>query len=282
MNVLKFTLTLLATLALTIACASPLTDTPQEQPAVTDNANSQILGEPVDATSRPAAGTQPAPTRYQPYADIEVPTPTPPAWMGRISNGSTTRQAGGKAIDAPEKVLTDLTGLRISAQQGLADYDRDEWRAWIDADRDCQNTRAEVLIAESEAPVTFRNDNGCTVDTGEWRGPWSGQFYTRAADLDVDHHVPLAHAHQSGAATWPASRKVDYANDLAETGALNAMLNSLNRQKGAKGPDEWRPPDRSSWCRYATDWITVKTKWDLSITPQELTALTEMLNTCTR
>lgn len=53
---------------------------------------------------------------------------------------------------------------------------------WIGADNDCHNTRAEVLMAESAAPVTF-NPNGCTVNTGQWTDPWSGYSSTLASDF---------------------------------------------------------------------------------------------------
>ena len=42
-------------------------------------------------------------------------------------------------------------------------YERKAWRHWVDEDRDCQNTRHEVLIEESLAPVTFKTDKGCRV-----------------------------------------------------------------------------------------------------------------------
>ena len=81
-----------------------------------------------------------------------------------------------------QAAVTTLNGLEIAARGSAIDYDRDDWRHWVDADRDCQNTRAEVLIAESRARVSFApRDDGedCRVTQGEWLGPWSSQVFTR-------------------------------------------------------------------------------------------------------
>ena len=42
-------------------------------------------------------------------------------------------------------------------------YNRKDYRHWIDEDRDCQNTRNEVLIQESLDPVTYKSGKGCKV-----------------------------------------------------------------------------------------------------------------------
>jgi hypothetical protein len=44
-------------------------------------------------------------------------------------------------------------------------------------------------------------------------------------------------------------------------------------------PAEWKPPDVGDWCRYASDWMTVKA-WDLSADTAEVQAIQEMLISC--
>ena len=150
----------------------------------------------------------------------------------------------------------------------------------MDDDRDCQNTRAEVLIEESRVPVAFAGGEDCRVVSGEWLGPWSGEIFNEAGDVDIDHHVPLGHAHESGGWRWYDDRKRAFANDLTQPASLQVTKASLNRQKGKQPPDEWRPDDRRGWCGYAADWIVVKSRWDLTVTEAESTSLREMLETC--
>ena len=41
----------------------------------------------------------------------------------------------------------------------------------MDVDRDCQNARHEVLIAESTTSVGFNTEKGCRVVSGSWNDP---------------------------------------------------------------------------------------------------------------
>ena len=174
----------------------------------------------------------------------------------------------------------DLARLRVAPHVKGTSYARADWQHWVDADGDCQNARAEVLIAESQIPVTFRGHDPCAVQTGLWAGPWGGATFTLAADLDIDHHVPLLNAHLSGGAHWTAAQKQVYANDLTLAAALQGTEAALNRQKRAAGPDAWRPPRAETWCTYAEGWVAVKSKYGLTVTRAEHTALREMLDTC--
>jgi hypothetical protein len=173
-----------------------------------------------------------------------------------------------------------LVPLTVAPVSHAASYDREAFGGWIDADHDCQNTRAEVLIAESHAAVTYTRAAGCVVATGAWTDPWSGTSTSIAHDFDVDHSVPLANAWRSGAWAWTRTQRVAYANDLDDADHLIAIVAAENRAKGDDGPESWRPPRQSAWCRYALVWDHIKAKWRLSATPEEWRALVEMAATC--
>ncbi len=90
----------------------------------------------------------------------------------------------------------------------------------------------------------------------------------------------LGNAYDSSAWQWPAEQKERYANYQEDPQHHIAVTASANRSKGARGPDEWKPEDRSYWCQYAIYWITIKDDWNLTVTEQEHTALVDMLDTC--
>ncbi|MEX2256956.1 MAG: HNH endonuclease family protein [Acidimicrobiia bacterium] len=159
-------------------------------------------------------------------------------------------------------------------------YDRDRFGGWIDADHDCQDTRSEVLAAESRAPIVFASLGECRVLTGSWRDAYTGEVVTEAARLDVDHFVPLEAAWIAGAWRWTDEQRGSFANDLLNPEALVAVTASANRSKGSRGPAEWKPNLRSSWCDYAVSWIAVKTRWALTVETNERSALRTMLQGC--
>ncbi len=167
-----------------------------------------------------------------------------------------------ETIDQPTLVFP----RQAPVPSNIPDYNRKEWGDWIDADGDCQNTRHEVLIAESTTQVTFKSARKCRVASGTWDGPFTGRQFSDPSTLDIDHMVPLKNAHLSGGWDWDRAKKRRFANDLSYDGHLNAVLNSANRSKGSRGPEHWEPPDQSYWCEYAIHWINIKVDWDLTAT----------------
>ena len=180
----------------------------------------------------------------------------------------------------PQAVALVSAIIVAEPQSDIPDYDRDDWKHWTDEDGDCQNARQEVLIEESSISVIFTDDRMCRVESGSWADPYTGTVTEDPSDLDIDHMVPLANAHDSGAHSWGKERKEQFANHLSFEGHLVATTASANRSKGRKGPEEWRPPDRDYWCQYAEDWIAIKREWGLTATEAEVDALREMLDTC--
>jgi hypothetical protein len=153
-------------------------------------------------------------------------------------------------------------------------YQRTKFKLWIDANQDCQDTRSEVLRAESKAPVT---DN-CAVITGEWKSYYDGATWTRASDVDIDHLVPLAEAWDSGAKKWNAATRQAYANDLGDSRTLVAVTDNVNQSKGDRDPAEWMP--ERGQCKYVTQWVAVKIRWSLKVDRAEKNALTREAAGC--
>jgi len=158
-------------------------------------------------------------------------------------------------------------------------YDRDLYGGWIDADGDCQNTRQEVLIEESLTPVEL-DSRGCRVVSGQWLDAYTGKTFTDPSDLDIDHFIPLAEAHRSGASHWNSQRKRAFANDLSHPGALMAVSRSANRSKGDSDPADWLPPNSDFRCEYVRSWVLVKGYWDLSMDDREQSAVDSLLEQC--
>jgi hypothetical protein len=156
-------------------------------------------------------------------------------------------------------------------------YDRDDWKHWSDHDKDCQNTRAELLIATSEIPVTFKTRKQCVVATGKWYGAYSGEYFYNAKELDLDHVVPLKHANGHGGMKLSKAEREQFANDPEN---LILVDLSLNRQKGAKGVTDWMPPLQTYRCDYLKSFDHVMAKYKLTYTPSELRVVNKMKSAC--
>lgn len=159
-------------------------------------------------------------------------------------------------------------------------YKRSLYKHWIDADRDCQDTRQEVLIRDATGKLGFAQPRKCTVVRGQWIDPYTGKSFREPRQLDVDHVVPLKNAHESGGWRWSADKRQEYANYLIDNRHLLAVKASENRKKGAKGPDEYMPPDPAFRCDYIKDWVKIKRDWGLSLSDSERRAVVDIGTGC--
>lgn len=150
-------------------------------------------------------------------------------------------------------------------------------KGWIDADHDGQNTRAEVLIAESTRRVTF-NARRTTVVSGRWYSLYDDQWQSQASDVDIDHVVALAEVWRSGGWSWSASRRLRYANDLGVAFTLRAVTDIENRIKSDDDPTNWLPPHEPATCQYLVDWVAVKIRWKLAVDALERASIIDGWN----
>ncbi len=189
---------------------------------------------------------------------------------------------GAEEEEEDETSATDvlISQLTVESESILGvSYDRDDYmpNGWQSVHERC-DVREIVLL--TEAVLIAGVDSGCQPRSGAWYSWFDGEKVYRSSQIDIDHLVPLAEAHRSGAAEWSDERKLAYANDLDLEAALAAVSRSSNRSKADSDPASWKPPLRSSWCQYAHDWIAVKAKWELSADSEEVEALRAMLDTC--
>jgi hypothetical protein len=206
-----------------------------------------------------AGSQQPAPTT----APTSAPAATAP--------GTAPGPVAVPAVDALE--------VRTSDDPLLPDYRRAEFGGdWAyDPSSGC-NTRERVLIEESLIAPDV--DDRCRPSNGRWRSIYDDVETTDPADLQIDHVVPLADAWRSGAAAWSHERRVAFANDLDDPATLAAVTGRSNQQKSDSTPDRWLPEHPAARCRYARDWVAIKQRWDLSVTPAEKSALVQVLSGC--
>jgi hypothetical protein len=152
---------------------------------------------------------------------------------------------------------------------------------WIDADQNCRDTRAEVLIAESVVAVTM-DERGCKVVRGRWLDPYTGRTFDDPGKLQIDHLVPLGEVHRSGGASWSAERRRAYAQDLDDPDTLIAVWGSANASKRDRDPAEWMPPNAEFHCEYVRRWVKVKERWSLAIDEREAEQVRTVRERCRR
>ncbi|WP_239082639.1 HNH endonuclease family protein [Actinoplanes teichomyceticus] len=199
------------------------------------------------------------------------------AAVAAITAGVPVSPARATPPNIPSKATaqTQLNTLTVAAEANAGTYDRDLFPHWITISGTC-NTRETVLERDGSGVVV---SSSCAATSGSWYSPYDGATWTAAADLDIDHVVPLAEAWRSGASAWTTSKRQSFANDLTRP-QLIAVTDDVNQTKGDQDPSTWQPSLSSYRCTYARMWIAVKYYWGLTLQSAEKTALQGMLNTC--
>jgi hypothetical protein len=189
----------------------------------------------------------------------------------------------------PAAAKAALTALPVAEKTSLDGYERGCGEgegcvfgpAWADVDRNGCDQRNDVLHRDLTEVQVREGTQGCVVIAGVLDDPYTGQRVpfekAAAAEVPIDHVVPLAAAWTQGAAAWSDDQRRAFANDL---GNLMATTRSENSSKGDSTADEWVPSDPAYGCSYATVVVTVKSTYALAVTPAESRSLQSLLATC--
>ena len=232
------------------------------------------------ALPRPGSDmSAPPPVQVAPGASAEGSASAEAAELSSVDTASVAQDRPADAAGPVAAVALGLLERLAVAAEHPHDYDRDNFRHWIDADSDGCDTRREVLIAEAvTAPAV---GGGCSLSGGSWSSLYDGGVeHGNGRGFDVDHMVPLLEAWESGAHAWSEQQREAYANDMGYEHSLVAVSASSNRSKSARDPAEWMPPDSGVHCWYAAAWVQVKARWSLSVDAAEAGALRSLLAVC--
>jgi hypothetical protein len=217
--------------------------------------------------------------------------------VGRRSPGALQQRSGGSAATAPDPAGGALGRLRlVPERREVPGFDRTcgagrgcvfgpAWSDDVDIalGHDGCDTRNDILRTQLREVRTKPGTGGCVVLSGELLEPYTGAVvsfrHDRGGAVAIDHVYPLAAAWDLGAATWPAQRRRDFANDPRN---LLATSRSVNAAKGDKTPGQWQPVTPEGRCIYAQRYVTVAAAYGLAVTRADRDTLQRLLGQCAR
>ncbi|MFF5505474.1 HNH endonuclease family protein [Streptomyces roseolus] len=173
-----------------------------------------------------------------------------------------------------------IGGLATKGRGPRTGYARDAFgHAWLDkADgvpfaRNGCDTRNDLLRRDGRA-LRFRDGSDCVVVAMTLDDPYTGTTIDwrkqKAAEVQIDHVVPLSYAWQMGASRWPDAKRQRLANDPLNLLPVEGRANSA---KGDSGPASWLPPAKGVRCAYAVRFAQVAEKYELAVTGPDRTAM---------
>ncbi|WP_031068925.1 HNH endonuclease family protein [Streptomyces sp. NRRL S-118] len=207
-----------------------------------------------DAASGPAPGTRAA-------VPLDNPDGTEPG-LAPVASGADRAEARRL-----------LERLAVKGRGPRTGYDREEFGyAWKDSvdgvplARNGCDTRNDLLRRDGQ-DLRLRSGSDCVVVAMTLHDPYTGRTVEwrkqKAAEVQIDHVVPLSYSWQMGAARWPEAKRERLANDPLNLLPVDGRANSA---KGDSGPASWLPPDKRIRCAYVVRFAQVAVKYDLPVT----------------
>lgn len=153
-------------------------------------------------------------------------------------------------------------------------------QAWADIDRNGCDQRTDVLRRDMVNLHTKPGTRGCVLAKGTLSLDGDSDAAKRVrfkrgnGEVEIDHVVSLADAWDAGAYAWDGDQREEYANDFMNLEALDSETNQDKDDETAAG---WLPDDDDDQCALVVRQITIKHRYELSVTPAEQQAMQQVL-----
>lgn len=173
-----------------------------------------------------------------------------------------------------------ISRLSTKGRGARTGYGREEFGyAWMDtadgvplAGNGC-DTRNDLLKRDGR-DIRLRSGSDCVVVSMNLRDPYTGKDIAwekaKAAEVQMDHVVPLSYAWQLGAARWDKQKRQRLANDALNLLPVSGSANSAKRDSG---PASWLPPSKTIRCSYSVRFAQVAQKYELPVTAADKSAM---------
>ncbi len=154
-------------------------------------------------------------------------------------------------------------------------YLQEDWEYWQLASG-CKTVRTMVLEQTSKVPVTWTNPRQCEIREGLWVDEYTGEEFTRAGALEVDHIIPPMYANATNGYQWDYGKRVAFANDPFN---LIPVSRETHRKKRDRGIASWEPREEFV-CEYASTWKQVAEKYDLDLFARDTSRINKTMEEC--
>ena len=104
------------------------------------------------------------------------------------------------------------------------------------------------------------------------KGAYTNYKSPNPRQFHADHQVAIKEAWQSGGYKWTPSQKKGFAHDVSN---IVMSESAVNRQKGYKGIEKWKPPHNIK--QYLLRREATKKKYNLTSTKEEFKVFTDIM-----
>jgi hypothetical protein len=154
-------------------------------------------------------------------------------------------------------------------------YVAEDWPYWQMAST-CKTVRTAILENTSKVPVTWTNPRQCEIREGLWVDAYTGEEFTRAAALEIDHIIPPQYANASNGYQWDYGKRVQFANDPFN---LIPVGRETHRKKRERSISYYEPREEFL-CEYANTWNSIAEKYDLDLFSRDISRINRILESC--